>query len=143
MPVHLKVDVDVDTLVRSLHQFEDNGKRYVDESLRSLAHDVARRAAARAPGSIGARIRVWGEDMVYLVGAHGNRVPNWLNYGTLGNRLKGKTSKPGRKYDRSPGTGIKPRQFLKKPPAKVIHAEIVNGIVRAAKRAGFDVTRKV
>lgn len=107
------IDVDIEVraqdLIRAFKKLEDNGERYLDDALRSMANDSARRSRARAPGWIRNVIRVhkihnpgFQRAKGYLVGAdqrfEGDRIPNLLNYGTLKRRLKSKTKEPGRYY---------------------------------------------
>jgi hypothetical protein len=68
------------------------------------------------------------------------RVPNWLNYGTRGRRRR-KTKEPGRVASRGPGTGIKPRGFVKGMSKTRQSERIAHVILVVAKRAGFDATK--
>jgi hypothetical protein len=151
------VDVDIDLelpILRAFEQLERNGLKLMDDALRDIANRERQAAAARAPGSIGSKIEVFDQGSLYgldrtalLVGvkmdSSGDRIGNWLNYGTLGRRLKSKTKKPGSRYSRGPGSGIKPRRFIKPIPRGKQLGVLVDAMVRAARRAGFDARRSM
>jgi hypothetical protein len=141
------MEADVTGLVRAIDKLEHNGVRFIDEGLREMANDIARHTRHEIPRRTGAsadRVKVWGEDGVYLIGvekggheAEGlsqedDRVGNWQRYGTGGRRGSGRR--------RSSATrGIKGTRFLIKPPARVRQAMLLAAILRAATRAGFEI----
>ncbi len=137
MPVKVGMEVDAQGLIRALGKLDDYGRRYVDEGVRSMANDVARQSAARVQGrsqTVARSIKVWGEDGYYLIGVekHGedDRLGNWFQYGT------GQKREAARRVSDKPG--MKGQRFLRRPPRAVQQAMILAAIVRAARRAGFD-----
>ena len=128
---------------------EGAGHGIIKDELEKLANEAAGQSRTKAPAGIQIEVQDGSDDqsgfIAFLVGgthpsdSTGKRVPRWLDKGTLGN-ARG-VRKPGRRYSRAPGTGIRPRRFIRKVSKTRIAIAAGNGVAEAARRAGFDVSR--
>jgi hypothetical protein len=136
---------------------DSRGHEVIKHEIAVLAAGTAMVSGQRAPGQITVKVydisresgrNPGGIDFIgFLIGAKhptdspagDMRLPNWRNYGTLGNR-RGHDKKAGRKKSRAPGTGMRALRFIRKV-SKTKQSEVVGlGVVKAAKKAGLDTT---
>lgn len=144
--IDVDAKVNADAAAWAFDRLGEDAPRLVRLELRNLATDRMMEARAKAPGKLRIGWRVEeigvGRDKTGFVvlpsdkPLYGDKpVARWVNFGTGSKADRRRVKDNNRAH-----AGQKPQRFLRPVPKKVQKQAVEKALIRAARRAGFDVS---